>query len=231
MLVYRFFQPSILELAQYNKLYLLCLSNGNAEGLGRTREKELEMSCKRLGFSEAPTVIDDPELQDGMDVNWAPGLVADYIVKHCNQKENLDGKKAKIDMIMTFDEHGVSSHPNHIAIYNGVSKLMNERMMSDVEVFTLSTVHILRKYIGFVDINICLMDEWIAYRFNFIEAYMTLAEHATQLVWFRKLFIVFSRYTYVNSFYRYIQPSSKSYSAADADGEGGHIAKKKVNID
>ena len=40
---------------------MLCLSNGNAEGIGRTREKELELSCKKLGFVEAPTVIDDPE--------------------------------------------------------------------------------------------------------------------------------------------------------------------------
>ena len=59
---FRFFQPSILELRQYNKLYMLCLSNGNFAGLGKLREKELERACKRLGFSEAPTVIDDPEL-------------------------------------------------------------------------------------------------------------------------------------------------------------------------
>lgn len=57
-----FFQPSIVSLAQGNKLYLICLSNGNAAGLGRAREKELELACKRLGFAEAPTIIDDPEL-------------------------------------------------------------------------------------------------------------------------------------------------------------------------
>ena len=58
----RFFQPSIVSLNAENKLHLLCLSNGNAEGLGREREKELEMSCKRLGFAEAPSVIDDNDL-------------------------------------------------------------------------------------------------------------------------------------------------------------------------
>jgi len=40
-----FFQPSIVTLRDKNKLFLLCLSNGNAEGLGRIREKELERSC------------------------------------------------------------------------------------------------------------------------------------------------------------------------------------------
>ena len=81
--MHRFFQPSILTLRDDNKLHLLCLSNGNAEGLGREREKELELSCKRLGFTEAPTVIDDNDLQDGMDIKWAPELVTDYITKWC----------------------------------------------------------------------------------------------------------------------------------------------------
>ncbi len=82
---------------------MICLSNGNAEGLGRAREKELELSCKRLGFTEAPTIIDDPELQDGMDKNWPPALIADYITKFCKQKEHTDGPEGKIDMMVTFD--------------------------------------------------------------------------------------------------------------------------------
>ena len=105
--------------------------------------------------------------------------------------------------------------------------MMTDRMLDDIEVFTLTTVNIFRKYIGFADINLCMPDEWQAFRFNFIEAYMTLAEHETQLVWFRKLFIIFSRYTYVNSFYRYVSERSK-VSKVDADGEG---ARSKVNID
>jgi N-acetylglucosaminylphosphatidylinositol deacetylase len=45
-----FFVPSILELRRTNNLHLLCLSNGNADGLGKIREKELHASCKYLGF-------------------------------------------------------------------------------------------------------------------------------------------------------------------------------------
>mmetsp|Transcript_16041 Transcript_16041/g.20305 ORF Transcript_16041/g.20305 Transcript_16041/m.20305 type:complete len:304 (-) Transcript_16041:207-1118(-) len=212
-----FFQPSILEfLSQGNKLYLLCLSNGNFEGLGREREKELEKSCARLGFTEPPMIIDDPELQDGMDVKWAPGLIADYVVKHCKQRESLDGESAKIDIIVTFDEGGVSGHPNHIAIFEGISHLMKHKLLADIEIFTLTTVMLFRKYIAIADVNFIFADEWQAFRLNFIEAYMTLAEHATQLVWFRKLFIVFSRYTYVNSFTRYIS-TDKARSQREAD--------------
>ena len=45
-----FFVPSIIALGKHNNLHMLCLSNGNADGLGRVREKELEASCKYLGF-------------------------------------------------------------------------------------------------------------------------------------------------------------------------------------
>lgn len=45
-----FFVPSIRKLREHNKLWLMCLSNGNAAGLGKIREKELEKSCEYLGF-------------------------------------------------------------------------------------------------------------------------------------------------------------------------------------
>ena len=82
---------------------MLCLSNGNAAGLGKIREKELERACKRLGFSEAPTVLDDPELEDGMDKTWAPELVANQIEKFCKHRESIDGPEGKIDILITFD--------------------------------------------------------------------------------------------------------------------------------
>ena len=111
-----------------------------------------------------------------MDNKWAPGLIADYIVKHCRSKESLDGKEAMIDIIVTFDDEGVSLHPNHCAIFDGVSKIMNDHML-ELEVLTLTTVHILRKYIAIADVNFCFTDEWQCFRYNMIEAYRTLAEH------------------------------------------------------
>ena len=40
-----FFVPSITQLRTTNDLYLLCLSNGNFDGLGKIREKELHASA------------------------------------------------------------------------------------------------------------------------------------------------------------------------------------------
>lgn len=57
----RFFVPTIMELRKTNNLSLLCLSKGDADGLGSIRSKELDVSCKYLGFQDWD-VIDDPNL-------------------------------------------------------------------------------------------------------------------------------------------------------------------------
>ena len=44
----RFFAPTIYELSKQYKLHLLCFTNGNADGLGKMREKELEKCCSYL---------------------------------------------------------------------------------------------------------------------------------------------------------------------------------------
>ena len=58
---YRFFTPSILELKKTNNLYMICLSNGDADGFGVVREKELDKSLEKLGFKEWE-IVNDEEL-------------------------------------------------------------------------------------------------------------------------------------------------------------------------
>ena len=62
-------------------------------------------------------------------------------------------------MIITFDDGGVSSHTNHIQIFHGV-RLMMEKKMLDIELMTLTTVHLIRKYIGILDVNFIWIDQW-----------------------------------------------------------------------
>ena len=85
----------------------MCLSNGNFAGLGKIREKELEKSCEVFDI-EPPTTIDVPELQDG----------SQWKTEHIIEQLKLYLKGKKFDMLVTFDEHGVSSHPNHISVSN-----------------------------------------------------------------------------------------------------------------
>lgn len=168
-----------------------------------------------------------------MDIKWPPGLIADYVAKFCKQKIDTDGHENKIDTVITFDEGGVSGHCNHSAVYHGIVQLMEKRMV-DVEAMTLSSVMLLRKYIGPIDANFVWIDEWCSFRWNVFEAYWTLAEHESQMVWFRKLFIVFSRYTYVNSMHRFVQHQPEANdNIVDENNQAAKPAskKKKVNIE
>ena len=79
-------------------------------------------------------------------------------------------------MVFTFDNAGVSGHANHIATFHGITELMDKKMLP-VEVMTLTTVTILRKFLGLIDASFVWTNEWHAFRFNFIEAYRTLALH------------------------------------------------------
>ena len=78
-------------------------------------------------------------------------------------------------MIVTYDQYGITEHPNNCAVFEGVKKMMQDKMVSETEVLTLNTVNILRKYIAFADVNLCFADEWQAFRLNICEAYSTLA--------------------------------------------------------
>lgn len=107
-----FFVPTIRQLVSAGKeVSLICLSNGNFDGLGKTREKELENSCKLLGISHLYQ-INNENLQDGPNNTWEVGLIAEIIANYL--------KKHNYGTLITFDEGGISSHPNHIAAYYGV---------------------------------------------------------------------------------------------------------------
>jgi hypothetical protein len=109
-----FFAPTIVRLQQMGReIFLICLSTGNFDGLGETRKKELYASCISLGIPQDHVkIIDQPDLQDGPKNVWSANtisaLVSDYV------------STTKSGSIITFDQHGVSSHPNHIATYYGV---------------------------------------------------------------------------------------------------------------
>ena len=48
-----------------------------------------------------------------MSAKWLKGIVADNITRY------LRSSTVRMDIMITFDENGVSSHPNHIGVYEG----------------------------------------------------------------------------------------------------------------
>ena len=135
--------------------------------------------------------------------------------------------------MVTFDEGGVSGHPNHVALARAASSLVRPEgeeapLPPAVKVWTLETTNIIRKYIGPLDILISVV-VWLClwlcgplrqgmramdYGSSSSSSttgfclclnnspgltYQAMLAHASQFVWYRRLFIVFSRYTYVNT--------------------------------
>lgn len=164
-----FFSPTLTRLTDPslgNHVKILCLSTGNADGLGETRRKELEAAAMTLGLrkSEDVYVLDDPSMfKDGMKEKWdekeiARVLAQAFIDPKSKKSGASEAPRATIDALITFDAHGVSSHPNHIALFHG-ARLFLSNLMRDhagfacpVALYSLSSINVLRKYSLALDI-------------------------------------------------------------------------------
>ena len=105
--------------------------------------------------------------------------------------------------VITFDERGVSDHPNHIATYRGVQQLFRELRESEIKIvgLKLQSTNVIRKFLGFFDVifSIFTSDQMLL-NYNLFQVLRGMAAHKSQNVWYRVLFVLFSRYSYVNTF-------------------------------
>ncbi|CAH0713708.1 unnamed protein product, partial [Brenthis ino] len=192
-----FFGPTIFRLCeQGTEVYLLCLSNGNYEGKGNERRKELWQACYILGVPDSNIcLISDTRLQDNPKEQWPVPVIA-KLIQH--QLEALD-----IDTLVTFDRGGVSSHPNHSAVFYAVAYMFVEKNMPQkCAVYTLDSVNILRKYLGFLDLPLSFVLSSKRYFLRWTESRRVtraMKQHKSQMVWFRYLYIMFSRYMIINT--------------------------------
>lgn len=87
-----------------------------------------------------------------------------------NKDTTAEPPKATIDVLITFDSGGISSHPNHISLYHGarhfVASLTANRpgWAGPVDMYTLKSVNVARKYAGIMDVFATLpttaLDVW-----------------------------------------------------------------------
>ena len=126
-----FFSPLLISKRDSaGDVYILCLSTGNYKGLGDTRCKELYKSCAIFGIPRVNIKIINHEfLQDSMDEIWPPDYIVDivkhYVIEFRPDKVYLNKTSQSfmffcfflnlLSQIITFDNYGVSGHPNHIA--------------------------------------------------------------------------------------------------------------------
>ncbi|KAL1730497.1 putative deacetylase LmbE-like domain-containing protein [Schizophyllum commune] len=225
-----FFAPTLLALAAKDvSVYSLCLSVGNADGLGDVRRREFGESLDALGVPEKRRwVLDDPALQDNFTAIWDADVIARTVLPYVAE--------SAITTILTFDREGVSQHPNHRSIREGIRTLLSSTDTDDLDsspttlathprFFTLVTVPLASKYLGViaslqaspttgddttakgVDSNPtrapsapvipAFISGWAEYK----KAVRAMLRHKSQMVWFRWLYVAFSRYMWVNEWF------------------------------
>jgi len=219
-----FFAPTLLALLPQDastpapKVHSLCLSVGDADGLGGVRRDEFERSLDVLGVEKDKRwVLNHPELKDNITQHWDAKVISDvlrpYILEH------------QITTILTFDRMGISSHPNHQSLPYGVMHYLNASLpwtSKTPRLFTLITVPLVHKYIGPTaavlakwDLSIAALLDWLSASktderhspriavfvsgfSQYRAALRAMMKHRSQLVWFRWLYVTFSRYMWVN---------------------------------
>ncbi|XP_009249606.3 N-acetylglucosaminyl-phosphatidylinositol de-N-acetylase, partial [Pongo abelii] len=193
-----FFAPTVLGLARLRHwVYLLCFSAGNYYNQGETRKKELLQSCDVLGIPlSSVMIIDNRDFPDDPGVQWDTEHVARVLLQHIE----VNG----INLVVTFDAGGVSGHSNHIALYAAVRALHSEgKLPKGCSVLMLQSVNVLRKYISLLDLPLSLLHTqdvlFVLNSKEVAQAKKAMSCHRSQLLWFRRLYIIFSRYMRINS--------------------------------
>lgn len=190
-----FFSPAILGM-QGSNLFLVCLSIGDAEGLGKVRSKELLASCNRLGIPPRNVFqINSCMLPDSMSAEWDAREILGIVLPLLKSK--------RIDRIVTFDAYGVSGHANHRAIYQAIKSGVDQGNIS-IPVYVLISVSLLRKFTSVFDILFTDLTHrsdltFVASPHHYQVGRNAMFEHSSQLVWFRYLYLLFSRYMVINN--------------------------------
>ncbi|KAK6459165.1 N-acetylglucosaminyl phosphatidylinositol de-N-acetylase [Scheffersomyces xylosifermentans] len=164
-----FFSPSLVEIAKPkngNDVKLVCFSTGDSvhESMGRIRSEELRQSARILGIdSDNVTILDT--FKDGMNVTWDSNEIRDTL------KDIVGvGKSQRPVVLITFDENGVSYHPNHISLYLGTVNFIKTYKNSDYKLFVLKSLTFWEKYsftlLTNVELFVDHISRWI---FNNIE--------------------------------------------------------------
>ncbi|OCF31873.1 hypothetical protein I317_02948 [Kwoniella heveanensis CBS 569] len=229
-----FFSPTILALVSQGwEVSGLCLSSGNSSGLGDIRTKELVRSYKALGVAPNHViVIEAREFEDSMTAQWDPELIAASIASHGGLYDDLS--EYRVDLIITFDDKGISNHPNHIALSRAIAYLPTPDPPRIIQLRSPAT---LPKFTGpLYAIYLYLKDELdilltrmlssvgtstrtdssstttttpegqqepnthivVSSPAQWLQSVQAMMYHKSQLVWFRWLYLAFSRLMWIN---------------------------------
>ena len=199
-----FFGPSILN---SEKAFVLSLSKGIPRNKTNKNERVFELyeSCKVLGIENQCFVDEKERLKDGFNETWGPEIVKEIVIEYI--------LKVKPDKIITFDEFGVSYHPNHIAVNKGIvsnKEDFEKALNHTIDIKQLNTGLWISKYLGVLNlfyqfiVNLFSVEKkknfYVIPIEHFINAthFQSFFKHKSQNIWYRYLYLVFSKFQYYN---------------------------------
>lgn len=218
-----FFSPlitALLTVVPASNLFGISVSVGSAGGddggnLGRTRAKEL---VDAYGFFGVPSgnviAIDDTLLRDGMHESWQTDAIVQAVDTAVGEQ---GGWPARFDAVVTFDDGGISGHPNHISVARSataVAALFKGPSPGEIlldkapSIWRLRSLPMYRKYGSlpyalFARIAAPFQSQATRYcsftlssPAGYVRAAQAMRAHASQLVWFRYGWWISSSYVF-----------------------------------
>jgi hypothetical protein len=89
----------------------------------------------------------------------------------------------------------------NVSLSNQSCRTFVQQCSSNIKLYRLVSISLIRKYIGVLDLcfgaagnSIQLISPPLAY----LSTHKAMRQHTSQLVWFRWLYVTFSRYMYIN---------------------------------
>ncbi|SCU89842.1 LAFA_0E21330g1_1 [Lachancea sp. 'fantastica'] len=197
-----FFAPTLIQLDalldQEVPVRVFCMTNGGADGLGAIRVRELQESLQLLMHRKRPNT-EILDFADGMQENWDLKSTTKHLKSVVTDSAPT---------FITFDDHGISNHINHISCYKTVQNLRD--YYPEGLYFRLSSKQwILQKYTAFIPAllhahrstrGIIFVNDFKTYLLSFATM---LNAHVSQMVWFRYGWWFLSYYVYANELQRF----------------------------
>jgi N-acetylglucosaminylphosphatidylinositol deacetylase len=177
------------------------------------------------GLTNRNFLLLDSLFPDSMTTHWDTDEISSLLRTTFMTSQSSSGSpKPTIDVLITFDSKGISSHPNHISLFHGarafISSLTQPGSGADraVSLYTLTTVGVARKYAGVFDrlftpllgrggmgshghvmpSSLVFMHGLGQGGWRTAREAMTAA-HVSQMRWFRYGWITLSRYMFINT--------------------------------
>ena len=181
------------------KIICLSTGNAVGQGEIRRGELLNSARRLGIPRDEDVDIIEDPRFQDGGQNDWKKEDIADFLAHTfatqptCNpstsdatsfnsskqhpelrQQHQLPNARASSstptpEVIITFDPHGISTHPNHCACYHGAVHYLQQQPTSTSTststlpaLYTLPTLPLLRKYLSILDAPLTLLTIYIS---------------------------------------------------------------------